>query len=322
MVLELLHVYPKKNNMFRSIFTIIVNWNLKEDLLTCISSIIETGFPPDQIIIVDNASSDGSIEAVKNKYEQRINLIQNDTNLGFSIGNNIGIERALQKGAQWCFLLNNDTVVSPLLFDEFSNVITNNPEYSIFSPIILNYFRPNMIWNSGNHLIPGTLITYSLIKGKIDKKDFPPLIPVDFITGCGMLIKAEVIENIGLFNPDLFMYGEDIEFCWRARQAGYKIACATKAKIWHKISASGKRNHYKSRYLRVRNQIFFYKKFSNIFQKPIMLIFSLLRVTLISSLDLIHKQPELIKASFLGFIDGWFNPDIWKKSGNYGKDHL
>jgi GT2 family glycosyltransferase len=274
--------------------------------MCCISSILETGFPENQIIIVDNASTDGSVEEVHKSFGPRINLIRNKDNLGFAEGNNIGVSQAKELGARWYFLLNNDTIVSQKVFEEFSHVIINFPDISIFSPMILQYHHPNMIWNAGNRLIPGTLLSYQVLTGRLNNRQFQNIIIVDFITGCGMLIKAEVVDCIGLFNPDLFMYGEDVDFCWRAKQAGYKIACATKARIWHKISGGGGGDSYKSRFLRVRNQIYFYKKYSNIIQKPIMLIFTLAQLIVRGAHDLVSRKPELIKASIRGFLEGWF----------------
>jgi GT2 family glycosyltransferase len=304
--------------MIRALYTIIVNWNLKIDVLACISSLRTAGAPLDQIIVVDNGSSDGSVDALRTIYGPDLRILPNKVNLGFAVGNNLGIKHALDLRAEWIFLLNNDTTVAPTLFTELAKVIKNNPQYGIISPLIMAYDDPDRIWNLGNRRIPGTLITYSPHKGRTDKGNLPHLVPVDFITGCGMIVNAGVFKKIGLLNSKYFMYGEDVEFCWKAQQAGFKIACATKGKIWHKGSASAKRDKPRFRYLQIRNQIRFYREFANYIQMPIMVAFSLLRILWITLLDILKQQPELIIPSYAGFLNGWFQFNTEKNFKNHG----
>jgi GT2 family glycosyltransferase len=90
----------------------------------------------------------------------------------------------------------------------------------------------------------------------------PDLLPTDFASGCAMLVRSSVFEQIGLLDPSLIMYGEEVDFCWRVRKVGYKIACSTKATLWHKVSTSAKKDQPNSRYLKARNQIRFYRNYS------------------------------------------------------------
>jgi GT2 family glycosyltransferase len=145
-----------------------------------------------------------------------------------------------------------------------------------------------------------------LYKGRIDSGNLPQVVWVDFVTGCGMMINTSIFKRIGLFNSQYFMYGEDVEFCWKAQQAGYKIGCATKGLIWHKSSVSAKKDMSKSRYLKTRNQIAFFRENSKKIQLVIMFTFSVIQLFRILTLSLFHKQLGLVRPTCVGFLDGWF----------------
>jgi hypothetical protein len=291
--------------MLSSLYIVIVNWNLKDDTLVCIESIFQAGVKANQVIVVDNGSQDGSVETLKASFPSPIHIIENNQNLGFAQGSNQGIEYALIQGAQWILLLNNDTTVAPDFFDELVSAMYSNNHYSIISPIIYYYDQPKIIWYLGDRLIPGTLITRSIMRNKADTKPLPNILPVDFVSGCAMMVNKEVFVRVGLFDPSLIMYGEEIDFCWRASQAGYQIACATRARVWHKVSLSADKDKSKSRYLKHRNQIQFYRKYSKGVQIPIMFFFSIFKLLQLSVVDLIHHKKDLIPFTARAWLDGW-----------------
>ncbi|MFV2044004.1 MAG: glycosyltransferase family 2 protein [Anaerolineales bacterium] len=296
--------------MIQSIYSVLVNWNLKDHTLTCVQSLVDAGASVDHVIVVDNGSTDGSSEALRQSFGKDLHLIINDENLGFAEGSNLAIRHALTQGAEWVFILNNDTIVAPTVFDELASASAENEEYVILSPLILYHDEPDRIWHLGGKLIPGTLITRSLYKGHMDLGNLPPLVPVDFVSGSGMLVRREVFETIGLFDTAYFMYGEEVDFCWRARSAGYRLACAPRAKMWHKVSASASRDPDTTRYLKIRNQIRFYQRYANPPQRLIMLAFTLARSLVLAFRDLLKGQPDLIVPLFEGWADGWFRPGI------------
>jgi GT2 family glycosyltransferase len=143
------------------------------------------------------------------------------------------------------------------------------------------------------------------MKEKILQKSLPNLVPVDFVSGCAMLVHNDVFRKVGLLDPSLIMYGEEIDLCWRASQAGYLIACATKARVWHKVSSSADKAKPNSRYLKHRNQILFYRKYSKGLQYPLMFFFSLLKFIQISILDIYHHKSSLIPVTAKAWLDGW-----------------
>lgn len=291
--------------MFSNLNIIIINWNLKEDTIACLKSLVKSGVSPRQIILVDNGSDDGSVESFQNKFEHQLNIIENPQNIGYAKACNQGIELAINNRVEWILLLNNDTVVAENFLEEIGKAKKYQDSYSIFSPLIFYYTNPNTIWYSGDRRIPGTLITVSSLRGEDSRRDLPDITPVHFVNGCGMLVHHKVFETIGLFDPSYIMYGEEVDFCWRAHLAGFNMATLSKAKMWHKVSLSANRDKPRARYLKIRNQTHFYRKYSNALQLVVMFTFSLIRSAYIGLNDLLNGRNELIKPLILGWYDGW-----------------
>ena len=296
--------------MFTDLSIIVVNWNLKDDTIECIESLLKAGVSLGQIIIVDNGSTDGSITALRNHY-QTLFIIDAKENLGYAAGANLGIEYALsQDYNKWFLLLNNDTIVAVDFITEMQNATLACKEYSILAPIILYHSNPSTIWFLADRLIGKTLLTLQSYKNRNIAQTLPQIIPTDFTNGCAMMVKRSVFEKIGLFDSKLFMYGEEVDFCWRARLAGFRFACFTPAHIWHKISQSAGQTKPLSRFLRIRNQIIFYRRYSQNAQILILFIFTLLKTIRICLTDLFAWKLDLILPSVRGWMSGWFKTNF------------
>jgi GT2 family glycosyltransferase len=291
---------------FPDLKIVVVNWNLKEDTLECLDSILRGGVSAEQIILVDNGSTDGSIPAIYEQCREKITVICNPLNIGYAPATNQGIKCAIEQDAKWIMLLNNDTVVDIHLFEEIYKIIQLNPDYSILAPMILYYDPPEKIWYLGDHLIPGTLLTYNAYRGKSLKGDVQNIISVDFVSGCAMCVHKSVFERIGYLNETLVMYGEEIDLIWRARLSGYKLAAIPKAKMWHKVSTSAKRVAPQTRYLQIRNQVIFYRRYANRWQIPLMFTFTIARAIFLLVKDILTGNVALIPPMTSGLIEGWF----------------
>jgi GT2 family glycosyltransferase len=290
------------------LFCVTVNWNLKEDTLACIQSLLDSGALAKKVIVVDNGSTDGSVEALRERFKAGVPIIQNHRNLGYARASNLGIQQALKEGAEWILLINNDTLVATTFLTEFEDVVEKYREFDIIGPLILYHDKPERIWYLGDRLIPGTLVTYSLYRGEVEQESYPQVFPVDFVTGCAMLVNRKVFDEVGFLDTRLFMYGEDVDFCWRARSAGFKLAAVPRARMWHKVSTSANREKSTHRYLRIRNQNRFYRLNSHGVQIPIMLAFSLYQLIWKVGSDIVHFQPKLVAPQVRGWVDGWLNP--------------
>lgn len=289
-----------------SILIVLINWNSKDDTLACIQSLVAAGASASQIVLVDNGSQDGSLEVMREHFGETIHLVANPENLGYVVASNQGVGYALEQRAEWILLLNNDTVVARDFFAPLLDTITTQPQYAILAPLIFYYDDPKRVWYFGDRLIPGTLLAWSRYKNR-PAQDLPAIQPVDFVSGCAMLVRRDVFERIGLFDPALEMYGEEVDFCWRARLAGYRLAAVSEAHMWHKVSISANRVRPHTRFLRVRNQVRFYRRYARGLQRPVLFIFSLLKGARLLIGDLLAGQPELIPPLVQGWRDGWWS---------------
>lgn len=217
---------------------VVLTWNGKPLTLQCVESLLALDYGNAQIIVVDNNSIDGTAAAIKSSFGDRVTVLVNDDNLGFSRGNNVGIDYAMAAGAEWILLLNNDTVVDPGLATALVATATEFPDAGVLGPKIY-YFSPrDQIWSAGGEV--------SLYKGtarhigirETDNGQYDQARYVDYVTGCALFAKRALIEKIGGLDPSYLAYYEDTDFCFRARAAGFKVAYAPKGKVWHKISAS------------------------------------------------------------------------------------
>lgn len=293
-----------------AIYPIIVNWNLATETIPCIESLLAAGAPAGQIVVVDNGSQDDSVERLAECFGHQIHLISHPHNLGFAGGNNIGIEYALGRGAEWVLLINNDTIVDPTFLQELMDAVAQHPTHQIIGPLILYYTEPKRIWSLGDRLIPGTLITRRLWHDVPVPKQLAAFIEVDFLNACCMLIHRTVFEQIGLLNANYFMYAEDVDFCWRARRVGLKLGCATTARIWHKVSRSTGIYHPQTRYWRISNQIMVYRAHARWWQVPLMFGFTLVRSLKLAAVDLLQKRTALAGQTLRAWVDGWWKNGI------------
>lgn len=217
------------------VYIVLVNWNGLEDTLECLRSLNEISYKNYKIVVVDNGSNNNQANVIKKKFPY-IELIKNKRNEGFVVANNQGIELALKNGADYILLLNNDTVVEQNFLNILINHAERNRDVGILSPKIL-YFDSNEIWSMGGKI--SYLTGFSIMIGKGENSEnYNEVIKPDFVSGCAMLIKKEVIEEIGLLDPIYFAYYEDADYCFRVRKLGYKIRVIPESVVWHKKSAS------------------------------------------------------------------------------------
>jgi GT2 family glycosyltransferase len=243
---------------FPLVHVIVLNWNLPEDTMECVRSVLCSDYPRCEVTVVDNGSTDNSVQRLRDQFGDTIHLIANETNLGFGVGNNRGVQEALARGADYTLLLNNDTIVAPDMLSELVQVICSDPQIGIAGPVICYADRPNAVWFAGMRF---RAKLYVVRRGLRLKHPLKQVEAVDFVSGCGMLVSRGVWETIGLFAPEFFMYYEDLDLCLRARQAGFRLVTATRAKMWHRVSASaGGIESPMKQYHQVKSGLLFYQK--------------------------------------------------------------
>lgn len=226
---------------------IILNWNGGDYLKRCVQSVLETDYPKNllDVIVVDNGSTDGSARLIKRMYPQ-IRLIENKRNLGFCIGNNIGIENAL---GDLIILLNNDTIVESMWIREILKK-AKDPKVGIVG-CRLYFPRTKVIQVIGfKSKFPGYMEAIGF--GEEDNGQFDSVDDVDYVCGAALVIKREVLANIGLLDTKFYAFGEDIDLCFRAKKAGYTVT-TSKAIVYHYRSLSWNRFPLQQQYLCARN---------------------------------------------------------------------
>lgn len=223
--------YPK-------IYIIVLNWNGKKDTLACLESLRRLDYPNYEVVVVDNGSSDDSVQAIQKTFPE-VTLLIIGQNLGFAGGNNVGMRYALEQGADYLFLLNNDTIVDPQILSSFMEASTRIGQEAILGAKIYYYAEPDRIWYAGarwNSAISGF---DHIGQGSIDDEGkFNSLSETDYVCGCALFISARLLNRIGLLDEEFFLTFEETDLCYRAKKAGYMSYFVPEAKVWHKISVS------------------------------------------------------------------------------------
>jgi GT2 family glycosyltransferase len=282
---------------------ILVNYNGKEVLKYAIQSVINTiqeiGY---EIIVVDNASDDGSVDMLKNEYPSVV-IVENNYNLGFSKANNMGIERSCGK---YILLLNSDTeVIDDCIAKCIDYMDKDSGVGALGSRVILTDGSLDHACKRG-FPTPGNALCYILKLYKLFKNNktfgrymlnYLPddeINEVDSLTGAFMLLRREVIEEVGLLDEDFFMYGEDIDWCYRIKEAGWKIIYFPKAVTIHYKGGSSGRHRYKIIYEFHRAMWLFYKKH---YIKRYILLITLLVFSAIGAKLLVAWLAEYIRST-------------------------
>jgi len=220
------------------IAVIILTWNGRELTLDCLRSLEAVTTPNTTIMVVDNASTDGTVTAVRARYGERVTVVENAANLGYAAGNNAGIERALADGADFILLLNNDTLVDPPFLDRMLAAMLASPDVGIAGPKTYYHQPPDRIWFAGGEISLWRGTARHIGIRETDRGQYDTPRDIDYASGCALLARREVFERVGRLDPAYRAYFEDADLCMRARAAGFRIRYVPDAKVWHRISAS------------------------------------------------------------------------------------
>ena len=226
---------------------VILNYNAGELLEKCISSVMKSNYKNFEIILVDNASKDESHKECKNKFP-KIKLIENNENLGYCEGNNIGLK---QVDGKYCIILNPDTEVESNWINEFLREYKNHGE-GLYQPKLLATSDKTRI-NSGGNMMNIFGFGYSLGKGKKDSEEFNKFKSINYASGACLFTSKKILDKIGFFDPYLFAYHDDLELGWRAAELGIKSFYAPSIVVYHTESFSFKWSPIKF-YLLERNR--------------------------------------------------------------------
>lgn len=232
------------------IFVIIVTYNAEGYIEDCLGSLFKNLPENDlvEVLVVDNASVDKTIDFVKKNFP-KANLLPLSENIGFAGGNNKGIEKAIKEGADYIYLLNQDTVCGENFLQEAAMVMQANESIAAIQSLLMLYPQKNLINSWGNEIHFLGFGFSGGYKKNIQEVDMDNIKEINYASGAAVLLRASVLKEIGFFNEDFFMYHEDLDLGWRIKLAGFKNVLAPRSVVYHKyeFSRSIKKYYYMER---------------------------------------------------------------------------
>lgn len=284
---------------------VVLNWNGLQDTLECIKSLrsVACKLTDVEIIVVDNGSTDGSayqLSAIKD-----IHFLELKVNIGFAAGNNAGIRFAIQKKCDFVIVLNNDVCVAPDFIEKMLQLMEADLSIGIMAPKIYYYDEPDVIWYGGGKFRSPRIIGEMV---KLNQKDNPAndcATPVDFAVGCCMLIRRNIIEEVGYFDEQFFAYEEDVDFSIRVRQAGYTIWYQPTAHIWHKVSRSTSGNSSMRYFLQAQSRVLFFSKHITRKKLPPVILLEAARLIRVVTTEMVSSRPLNAVGYVKGILSGF-----------------
>jgi len=309
-------MYMGHNKNYPLVSVIIVNFNGLRFLNSCLKSVLSTDYANFEVIFIDNASTDGSVEFVKERFGRTFNLtiISNEKNLGFAEGNNVGIKIAR---GNYIVFLNNDTEVTQSWLRELVKVMENDYKIGIGQSKLLFLVNRKCFDSAGEFIDRyGVEMSRGGDWKEEDKGQYDLVEEIFYAKGAAMIIRRNVLDEIGLFDPLLFLTQTDADLCWRARLGGYKVVYVPKSVVYHVGEASSpalKKVFYTS-----KNQLLILIKNYNLcnlmkfFPFAVVIVFS----TILAEL-LIRLRPDLAFERFKGILWSLIKfKFIWKQRVN------
>jgi GT2 family glycosyltransferase len=287
-----------------SVFAVICNWNGGGDNIECIESLLNSGFSTHRIVFVDNGSEDGSREAVAARFPG-ISRIDNPDNRGFGEASNQGARWALERGAQAVFFVNNDLVVEPGVLEGLCARLDRHPSRGIVGPRVLYKDDPSRVWCAGGMLTwrqnLSTLLGHQSPDGPLWRVERA----VDYIPGCALLARAELLEQVGLFDASYFAYMEDVDLCLRARRSGWEVWLAGELAVRHGTSrATGGGYNPRRKWMMGVNSIWFLRRHAGTREWMRFVVFDVLSLPFLLVGGVFHGRAKAVVAKAVGIWDG------------------
>lgn len=272
--------------MMALVYVVVLNWNGWRDTVACVASLERQNYSNFNLLIVDNGSTDESVHHIESE-KPEIELIKTGINLGFGGGCNVGIRLALDRGAEYVWLVNSDATVDPGALSALVRCAAKNPSCGAAGSVIYESDQPEKIqlWGGG---------TVGVWSGRSNHRTAAG--PLDFISGASILLRRAALEEVGLFDDSLFfMYWEDTDLSFRLRGAGWQLAVAEDARVWHKQAASlGKLNPLLDEYF-ARSGVRFLKRYA-----PLPLVSIVIMLGLRLAKRLLHGDAQRARALIKG----------------------
>lgn len=239
---------------------VVLNWNQPDMTSDCLASLNNQDYKNFRVIVVDNGSSDESVERLRSHFPWA-HILSLPENIGYSRANNIGIEHALGHNPDYIFLLNNDTILDTAMLDRLIKVAEETSDIGLVGPTIFYFDQPDLVWSAGATVDWQTGAVCRLRENvRLSPTDDMPCEDVGFLSSCGVCIKAEIFRKIGLLDERFFIYYEEADWSARAHAIGWRSVYVPQAKLWHRVSATMGTTSPATEYYMNRNVLLFITK--------------------------------------------------------------
>jgi len=243
----------------KPIAIVICNYNKKDFVVNCIKSVFESNFKDFDLIVVDNASTDASVEAINAEFSGKLTLLVNEENLGGSGGFARGMQFALDKGYKYIHLLDNDTVVEKDAVGALYEFMEEHPEAGACGSLICQMQNPEYIQDFGAMIIPENLGVKPLYGNK-KRSEAPDFAECDYVAACSAMYRAEILKKIGVIDKEFFIYWDDMALSWEIRINGSKVYAFSKSVVLHNHGLINSKTTFRYYYF-FRNEIRVFTKY-------------------------------------------------------------
>jgi len=220
------------------VVSIVVNFRGLAETRACLASLLAVDYPAHEIVVVDNASEGGDAAALQAEFDGRVRVIASERNVGYGGAANLGLRAAIDRGAAYAWVLNNDTLFARGSVAALVEAMESDPAYGAASPVIdapVGPEAPGGIWYAGGTANAARASARHVLE-PIDPT--PGIVPTGFVTGCAMFIRVAALDRVGLFWPELFLYWEDVDLSYRFVAAGWRLGVVPLARITHLVHGS------------------------------------------------------------------------------------
>lgn len=247
------------------VYVVVLAWNHKDDTRECLESFLRSDYGNARFVVVDNASSDGTVDMLRQDFPQ-VEVLEAATNLGIAGGYNLGLAHGLAHGAAYVLVCNNDLLIDVAMLSRLVEALSADPRRGMAMPKIYHYYGDRTrLWCPGAYWrrFPPAV---KMIADVPDGPAYARLHPIEFAPSCCLLISRAALEKAGQFDTGYFFYFDDWDYSMRLRRAGFSIYFVPEARLWHKVSVSTQKSDKPSRWWRIMGQstVRYYRRYTNL----------------------------------------------------------
>lgn len=249
---------PEKSPLVVAIVLVYNKWPL---LQRSLPALFQSDVRNLHVIVIDNGSATPAPPEL-DPWLRRSEVIRNERNLGYAGGNNVGLRRALELGAEHVLLLNDDAFLEKTCLCRLLDVLHENPDVGAVGPLVFNAQSPEVLQSAGGMWSEEQMIAYHRDGGSPPRGGYPPLLPADYVDGCCLLLRSSALRHAGFLDEGFFIFFEEVELCFRIRGAGFKCVVVRDARVDHQGAATMVARSPSRTYLFARNRVLYARKTS------------------------------------------------------------